>query len=422
MKVELLKKGQRAVEIVSVITLVLALVKLSAGLISDSIVLISDAIHNIADLVAVIASWFGLRIAQRKPTERFPYGFYKIETLMAFLISIFILFAAYNLFTESYSKLFISSTLTLPSVALATSFVSIIISFLISKYEKRIGREINSQSLLTLAQESRIDIITSVGVFITLILVYLGLPYVEGIVGLAISVLIFKVGLENAYNALLSLLDVSPGKEIERKIEEIISSTHGVYGFENLKLRRAGPFVFGEVDIKVGKHLGITKVHDIADKIEERVRKEVPIIESFKIHVEPAEKVKLKIVIPVENKNDLKSKVSEHLGRAPYFMFITVDKNKVKSYYFKDNPYRHKQIRAGLTVAHELIKEDCDIVITRHVGEITFHTLRDHLIDVYLTKRKIVKGCIDDFVSKRLKRLLKPTKKIGEEKVEKERR
>ena len=219
MKVELLKKGQRAVEIVSVITLVLALVKLSAGLISDSIVLISDAIHNIADLVAVIASWFGLRIAQRKPTERFPYGFYKIETLMAFLISIFILFAAYNLFTESYSKLFISSTLTLPSVALATSFVSIIISFLISKYEKRIGREINSQSLLTLAQESRIDIITSVGVFITLILVYLGLPYVEGIVGLAISVLIFKVGLENAYNALLSLLDVSPGKEIERKIE-----------------------------------------------------------------------------------------------------------------------------------------------------------------------------------------------------------
>lgn len=422
MRIDLLKKGQRAVEIVSVITLALALTKLLVGLISSSIVLVSDAIHNIADLVAVIASWFGLRIAQRKPTEKFPYGFYKIETLMAFLISIFILFAAYSLFTESYSKLFVQSTLILPSIALVTSFVSVFVSFWILEYEKRVGREINSQSLLALAQESKIDIIASIGVFVTLILVYLGLPYVEGIVGLVISILIFRVGLENIYNTLLSLLDVSPGREIEKRIEEIISSTHGVYGLENLKLRRAGPFVFGEVDIKVGKHLDITKVHDIADKIEERVRKEVPIIESFKIHVEPAEKVKLKIVIPVENKNNLKSKVSEHLGRAPYFMFVTLERGRTKSYYFKDNPYKLERIRAGLKVAHELIKEGCDVVITKHVGEIAFHTLKDHLIDVYFTKRKFVKDCIDDFVSKRLERLLKPTKKIGEETVEKRRR
>jgi len=43
--------------------------------------LVADAFHTGADSLATFASWFGLKIAQRRPDEKFPYGYYKGETL-----------------------------------------------------------------------------------------------------------------------------------------------------------------------------------------------------------------------------------------------------------------------------------------------------------------------------------------------------
>ena len=61
------------------------------GLMTNSAVLLSDAIHGGSDLISVITSWIGLKIAQRKPTQKFPYGFYKAENLAALVVSVLIL-------------------------------------------------------------------------------------------------------------------------------------------------------------------------------------------------------------------------------------------------------------------------------------------------------------------------------------------
>ena len=36
--------------------------------------MITDALHNAADAIVSFASWFGLRVSQKKPSEKFPYG------------------------------------------------------------------------------------------------------------------------------------------------------------------------------------------------------------------------------------------------------------------------------------------------------------------------------------------------------------
>jgi len=417
--IDKLKEGERVSRNIILINLALAIFKGFIGFISGSMVLLTDAVHTASDSITNFASWFGLKIAQKEPDEKFPYGYYRAETISTFFISIFLLFIGYELISKSYENLFVLSELEFPYLALGVSLSSSIIAFFISGYEKKIGKKINSQSLILLSKESRIDIFTSLVVFIGILCTYLHIMHVEGIVGIIISFIIFKIAIENGKNSIFSLMDVSPSKEIERKIEKIIKSANGVEGVKDLKLRYMGPFIIGNVKIGTKKFLTVGRSHEIADKIENEIKGKIKEVDSFLIHVEPYKMSKQKVVIPVADENGLDSKLSEHFGRSKYFIFIDIEKNKIKSWSFKKNIYIKKKNRAGLFFIEKTIsKEKIDAVITNSIGSISFHTLRDNLIGVYLTDRKNVKTCVNDFISNKLERLEKPTKKLGQEKIE----
>ena len=420
LKTDKLKEGEKVARNSTIFIFLLALAEVFIGFLSGSVVLVTDGLHNIGDSTAGFASWFGLKISQRKPDEKFPYGYYKVENLATLFVSIFILYASFELLMEGYSKLFTISELVMPFQALGMALVSMVSSYFIAKYMKKTGERINSQSLIANSKERMTHIFSSAIVFVAIILTFYKIPYVEGIVTMIFSALILKIGIFTARDSIFALMDVSPSKEIENKIKEIINSTPGVESFEDLKLRCAGPFILGNVKIKTKKFSSVKRAHEISDDIENKIKSEISQIDSFNIHIEPCEKKKQKITIPIENKNGLKSRISNHFGRARYFVFVNLDGKKIISYYIKSNPYKKKKLRSGLFFVNKvMIKEKVDVLITRSIGTISFHTLRDRFVDIYSTNRRIVKNCIDDFVNDRLKRLDKPTRKLGKETVEK---
>jgi divalent metal cation (Fe/Co/Zn/Cd) transporter len=71
---DLLKQGQRVALAATIIILVLAIAKFVVGYLFDSRILVADAFHNGVDVLAIFASWFGLWLASRKESARFPYG------------------------------------------------------------------------------------------------------------------------------------------------------------------------------------------------------------------------------------------------------------------------------------------------------------------------------------------------------------
>ena len=75
-RVERLKQGQRTAFIAAFVTLLLAVLKAVVGYLFDSKVLIADAFHSGADLLAIFASGFGLWLASKRKTAKFPYGLY----------------------------------------------------------------------------------------------------------------------------------------------------------------------------------------------------------------------------------------------------------------------------------------------------------------------------------------------------------
>lgn len=407
---EVFQKGRRATIISALLTILLAVIKGVVGFISGSVVLLGDAVHSAADSLSSFAAWFGLKISQKKPTQKFSYGYYKAENLTAFLISGLIILAGLLIVRESLGKFTEISQLNIPLIAVGAAVVDALVMFAIGTYEMKVGRKINSQSLVADGRESRLHLLSSSLVLIGLLAGWLKIPYLEGIMGLLISAFIFQAGFSSAKDSIFALMDVSPEKDKEDQIKKILSGIPGVSSFEGLKLRKSGPFIFGEVKANIGKSLDVKKAHEISENIEQEIKKKVGSIDSFTVMVSPSGSDQQKICLPIEEDKGLDSLTFSHFGRAKQFIFINLEKGQIKEHYLKDNPYREKEVRAGLNTALLVIKEKVDSVITQEIGPISLHTLRDNLIEVYSASGGSVKEIAEKFIQQKLKPLKEPTK------------
>jgi cation diffusion facilitator family transporter len=408
--VDIFKKGQKATLVAGSTTIFFAIAKAVVGFLSGSLVLTADAIHSAADSFSTFFAWFGLKIAQKEPTEKFPYGFYKVENITALIISGLILFAGFEIIKESVGKIFILGELNIPLAAIGVAVLDAIVMFSIGSYEMRVGQKINSQSLTADGKESRMHLFSSTLVLIGLFAAFFKVMYLEGIMGILISLFIFKIGIESAKDSIFALIDVSPSKEIEEKVRKVLESISGIRGFENLKLRKAGPFVFGEVRVKLGRSVNINRAEEISDNIEKEIKRKVKSVDSLMVGVAPELAERQKLCIPVEKEEGLDSKISTYFGRAKKFMFIELKKGELKNFYFKDNPYSETKIRAGLEASRFVVKEKIDSIITKEIGPISLHTLRDNVVDVYQGIDGNAKELLEKFSKGKLKLLGEPTR------------
>jgi cation diffusion facilitator family transporter len=407
---DIFEQGKKATIRAALATVFFAITKAIVGFISGSVVLMADAIHSVADSFTTFAAWFGLRVAQKKPSEKFPFGFYKVENITALLISVIILFAGYGIIRESFQKIFSQYELNIPLIAIGVAILDAIIMFTVGTYEMKVGKKINSQSLIADGRESRLHLLSSSIVLIGLISKIVGIDYLEGIMGIILSLFIFQIGIESAKDSIFALMDVSPSKDIEKEIKNILNGISGLRDFENLRLRKSGPFIFGQVKIKIGKSIDVKRGYEISNKIGKEIKEKVKTVDSFIVSLEPFETSKKKICIPINKGEDLNAEVSDSFSRADKFIFLETDNKEIKKYYIKKNPYKEEEIRAGLKASLFVVEDKIDSIITKEMGPISFHALRDHIVDIYNAEDGNVRNSIDLLFADKLRFLKEPTK------------
>ena len=411
-----LKQGQKIAFVATVVTLLLAVMKAVVGYLFDSKVLVADALHSGADMVAIAASGFGLWLASRKKSRRFPYGLYKAETLITFVIGALILWAGVELLKDGWHKLFtVVSIQKFPWLPVIASTISIVTAYFIAIKEKSVGMIIGSQSLLANANESFLDILTSFVVLAGIILSYLKIPYVEAVVIMLISILIVKLGVENLWKSLMILMDANLEPRLQSEIKEKINEIYGVKGVGEVKIRQAGPFRMVECNIKTSPTLPLYRAHELADRIENFIAQNYKHVESVFIHVEPYEKKIVSAIIPVKNINGLDSIVGGHFGRAPYFVILKINNKNIQVEDFYYNEYLKEKKHIGVKVIKAVIRYKLDILFTSQIGEISFYMLKDSFVDIYkieegLSVHEVMKGYFNNI----FEHIIKPTHSLEE--------
>jgi len=416
-----LKKGLHVCLWAIGVTLLLALLKGYTGVFFDSEILVADAFHSCADLLAVSASGFGLWLASKKKSRRFPYGLYKAETLATFIIGLLIVWAGIEVFQDGCHKLFVCAPVKVfPVYPVLVSLIAAFAAYFIARKERQIGRLINSQSLEATANESFLDICTSLMVLSGILLAYAQIPYIEGVIIVVIALLILKLGFQNIWMALLILLDANLDPLLQAEIENKIHELYGVKGVSQVMIRQAGPFKIIECKIETSPTLALYRAHELADKAEEFIMESYKHIDSVFIHVEPAKNDILSAIIPVQDINGLDSKVHGHFGRAPYFIILKISGSEVSIDDFYCNEFLQEKQHIGVKVIRAVIKNRLDLLFCSQIGEISFYMLKNNFVDIYkVDDNSSVKGVLEKYHARQLDLLTAPTHAVEESLVKK---
>ena len=377
-------RDKRATLISIGVTAFLAIIKYVAGVLSGSIALVADAIHSLTDVISSIAVFIGLKISDRKPTEEFPYGFYKAENIVSLFLALAIFYAGYEIVLTSVGEFAEAEDLKNIPFAIAAALTSLILALLLSSYKLKVGREENSPSLIADGKHTRADTYASAAVLAGILGNYAGIHFLDPAAGILVSVFIFRSGYEILKGSIKVLLDASIDYESLNRMRELTSETHGVRKICALNARGSGKFIFIEMGIETNLR-DLKKAHQLSDKIENRIKSEIKNVDRVLIHIEPEEREFVRYAVPCTENNGAGSAVSWHFGEAEYFCIFDMRTRdgELTDMRFLKNPFATLEKRKGLRVAELLVAGGVDKLITKEsiAQKSAFYVLDDAYVD-----------------------------------------
>jgi cation diffusion facilitator family transporter len=253
---------------------------------SGSVALLADTIHNIADAGTAIPLWIAFTLVKRQPSRRFTYGYGRVEDVAGVIIVLTILFSAVLAGYESIARLFRPQSVEhLWAVALA-SVIGFAGNELVAIFRIRVGKQINSAALVADGYHARVDGLTSLGVLLSAVGVWLGYPLADPIMGLLITVAILPIVWESGKAVFGRLLDgVDP--EVIDEITHAINHTQGVRDVTEVRLRWSGHRLHADVNLAVSPKLSVAEGHGIAVEARHQLLHHLPYLSNVTIHIDP---------------------------------------------------------------------------------------------------------------------------------------
>ena len=277
-----------------IVNLLLSAAKLVAGMVGRSGAMVADAVHSFSDLATDVVVIAFARISAKPQDDGHDYGHGKYETLATIIISLALAVVGAGILASSIGSIrTVAGGGTLPrpgAVALVAAVVSIIAKEVLYRYTVRVGRRIDSPSVVANAWHHRSDALSSLGT-----LVGIGCAYFLGekwriadpIAALVVALFIFKIALDLIRTGLGELLEKSLPEDTEREILAIVTANPEIRAPHNLRTRRIGASIAIEVHVRVDGAMSVAHSHALTVDIEHRLRDRFGQGTMIGIHVEP---------------------------------------------------------------------------------------------------------------------------------------
>ncbi|MGH9879511.1 MAG: cation diffusion facilitator family transporter, partial [Nitrososphaerales archaeon] len=156
---------------------------------------------------------------------------------------------------------------------------------------RQIANKYKLLSLQTGAKNSIKDGSASIiGFFSVLAATYFGFLQMDAIGALAIAGFIFSVAYVAVRESSLILLDALHNPKLPDQIKAFVEKSHGV-NVTTVLVRPMGPFLHGEINVRVEGSMTIDEFNDIAENVEETIKKNFPNIRKLVVTAEPKDEV-----------------------------------------------------------------------------------------------------------------------------------
>lgn len=264
--------------------------KFSAYYVSGSVGLFSDAIESLVNLLASCTALFCLWYAARPVDANHTYGHEKIEYFSSGLEGALILVAAGSIAWSAAERLLNPKPLSELGIGLGISIVAAAINGAVASMLLRVGRRHKSIILEADGHHLMTDVLTSVGVVIALVLVWLtGFEILDPLIAIAVALNVAWAAVGLIRRSFDGLMDHALPEQEQQLVRSAIE-THMQPGlhFHALRTRQAGTRGFVDFHLLVPGDWSVEKAHAFSDELEAAILAALPQVE-VTVHIEPIE-------------------------------------------------------------------------------------------------------------------------------------
>ncbi|XP_031114107.1 metal tolerance protein 2 [Ipomoea triloba] len=295
----------------------LATAKAFTGYVCGSTAIIADAAHSISDVVLSGVALLSYKAAKAPKDKEHPYGHGKFESLGALGISAMLLATGGGIAWHALDVLMgvwtavpegVNQSLAHqhihghhhgagghhhgidmdhPVLALNMTILSIAVKEGLYWITKRAGERTGSGLMKANAWHHRADAVSSLVALIGVGGSFLGVKFFDPLAGLVVAGMILRAGLETGYQSVLELVDAAIPSHILEPFRSTILQVEGVKGCNHLRGRRAGSFLYLDVNIEVDPFSSVSAAHEVGEFVRHELQGSHPEVVEVFVHIDP---------------------------------------------------------------------------------------------------------------------------------------
>ena len=274
--------------------LLLFTVKLLTGLLVNSISVMADAFNNLSDAASSIISIVGVKMAEKPADEEHPFGHGRIEYISAFIVAFLVIEVGFSLFKTSFGKIRNPEPMVFQWLSVGILVLSVGVKLWMGIFNRKLGKRIDSKVMMATAADSLGDVAATTATIVSMLIFGIFNVNVDGIVGLAVSVVVMIAGVNIAKDTLAPLIGEAIDPEVYQEITQFVESYDGIVGSHDLIVHNYGPGrSMASIHAEVPSDVDIETSHEIIDRVERDAVRKLHLF--LVIHMDPIETKNAKV-------------------------------------------------------------------------------------------------------------------------------
>ncbi|MGL6038344.1 cation diffusion facilitator family transporter [Soonwooa sp.] len=254
---------------VAIIGIVLFVAKLIAWRLTNSDAVFSDAMESIVNIIAAFMGLYALYVAAKPKDEDHPYGHGKVEFITSGVEGTLIIFAGVVIIVQAVNSILSNNVPGKLDWGIAIVAATAIINYIMGYISLQKGLKEKSLVLQSSGKHLMTDTITTAGVVISLIIVYITkLFWLDAVVAILFGSYIIVVGYKIVRKSLSGIMDEQDLDLIE-KIAEILEKNREEDWIDvhNMKIQQFGSNLHIDAHITFPYYYSLREAHQEMEKV-----------------------------------------------------------------------------------------------------------------------------------------------------------
>ena len=335
--------------------------KLTVGVLIHSIAVVADAFNNLSDGASSAITIAGYKLSARPADREHPYGHARFEYIAALVLTIVMFMIGAIFLKESITAIF--DAVSAPEIG-AYVYVVLGASILVKGAQAVVYglsyKKTHSLPMKAAATDSLGDVAATSAALLSALLWQVTGKNLDGWFGAAISLFILFTAIRLMKEGVSPLLGAAPSEALVGALKGQVASYDGVLGVHDVVIHSYGANrVYAVLHLEVSAEETLTEAHELADRIERDVLRDLGI--ALVVHVDPrtAEKD------AADRASWLRSFLSEKFeGVSLHDFRQTKEGERVRVFFDAEIPYESKLTESDIVAALSEADPSCDYVVS----------------------------------------------------------